>query len=81
MVKVSHFWVLDLDSTFSVTSGHDILDLEYLIRQILLEKTTWNFEMFGEKLYQALLIGNTTSQTFICQPRSVAVAATLHDRL
>ena len=41
--------VLDLDS--SLTGDYDDVDQEYLEKfvQILLEKTTWNFEMFGEK--------------------------------
>ena len=41
--------VLDLDS--ALTGDYDKLDQEYLEKfvQILLEKTTWNFEMFGEK--------------------------------
>ncbi|WP_454388689.1 GAF domain-containing protein [Streptococcus sp. Marseille-Q8145] len=41
--------VLDLDS--ALTDDYDKLDQEYLEKfvQILLEKTTWNFEMFGEK--------------------------------
>ena len=50
MVKDGHFLgVLDLDS--ALTGDYDNLDLEYLEKfvQILLEKTIWNFEMFGEK--------------------------------
>lgn len=41
--------VLDLDS--ALTADYDNVDQEYLEKfvQILLEKTTWNFEMFGEK--------------------------------
>ena len=41
--------VLDLDS--DLTGDYDKVDQEYLEKfvQILLEKTTWNFEMFGEK--------------------------------
>ena len=41
--------VLDLDS--ALTGDYDDVDQEYLEKfvQILLEKTTWNFEMFGEK--------------------------------
>ena len=41
--------VLDLDS--DLTGDYDDVDQEYLENfvQILLEKTTWNFEMFGEK--------------------------------
>ena len=41
--------VLDLDS--ALTGDYDKIDQEYLEKfvQILLEKTTWNFEMFGEK--------------------------------
>ena len=41
--------VLDLDS--ALTDDYDKVDQEYLEKfvQILLEKTTWNFEMFGEK--------------------------------
>ena len=41
--------VLDLDS--ALTDDYDKLDQEYLEKfvRILLEKTTWNFEMFGEK--------------------------------
>ena len=41
--------VLDLDS--ALTGDYDKVDREYLEKfvQILLEKTTWNFEMFGEK--------------------------------
>ena len=41
--------VLDLDS--ALTGDYDKVDQEYLEKfvQILLEKTTWNFGMFGEK--------------------------------
>jgi len=41
--------VLDLDS--ALTDDYDKVDQEYLEKfvKILLEKTTWNFEMFGEK--------------------------------
>ena len=41
--------VLDLDS--ALMSDYDDLDQVYLEKfvQILLEQTTWNFEMFGEK--------------------------------
>ena len=41
--------VLDLDS--ALTGDYDKIDQEYLEKfvQILLEKTIWNFEMFGEK--------------------------------
>ena len=41
--------VLDLDS--DLTGDYDKIDQEYLEKfvQILLEKTIWNFEMFGEK--------------------------------
>ena len=50
MVKDGHLLgVLDLDS--ALTGDYDDVDQEYLEKfvQILLEKTTWNFEMFGEK--------------------------------
>lgn len=50
MVKDGHFLgVLDLDS--ALTGDYDKIDQEYLEKfvQILLEKTIWNFEMFGEK--------------------------------
>ena len=50
MVKDGHLLgVLDLDS--ALTGDYDKVDQEYLEKfvQILLEKTTWNFEMFGEK--------------------------------
>ena len=50
MVKDGHLLgVLDLDS--ALTDDYDNVDQEYLEKfvQILLEKTTWNFEMFGEK--------------------------------
>ena len=41
--------VLDLDS--ALAGDYDYVEQEYLEKfvQILLEKTTWNFEMFGEK--------------------------------
>jgi len=51
MVKDGHLLgVLDLDS--ALTGDYDKVDQEYLEKfvQILLEKTTWNFEMFGEKV-------------------------------
>ena len=50
MVKDGRFLgVLDLDS--ALTDDYDKVDQEYLEKfvRILLEKTTWNFEMFGEK--------------------------------
>ena len=50
MVKDGRFLgVLDLDS--ALAGDYDHVDQEYLKKfvQILLEKTTWNFEMFGEK--------------------------------
>ncbi|MGT2846412.1 GAF domain-containing protein [Streptococcus massiliensis] len=42
--------VLDLDS--SVVADYDQIDQEYLQKfvDLLVEKTTWNFEMFGEKV-------------------------------
>ena len=50
IVKDCHLLgVMDLDS--SLTGDYDKIDQEYLEKfvQILLEKTIWNFEMFGEK--------------------------------